>query len=100
MITKDELTNIIVNSKIAFSEEEIAGFQEKINAAIEMVSIIGELDLTAVEPMFYPNEQEYNFRDANMELQTNRESLLANTQTATTEYFKFPAVLKEGENDV
>jgi len=97
MITRDELKQIIINSKIAFSDEEIATFETKINEAIDMVSIISELDLSTVEPMFYPNEQVYTFRNPDMELVTDKTALLQNTQDSDDDYFKVPAVLKEGE---
>ena len=97
MIAEDMLKQIIINAKIAVTDEEMQTFQAKINEAIEMVSVISELDLTNVEPMFYPNEQTYTFRNPELELVTDREALLANTEEQEDGFFKVPAVLKEAE---
>lgn len=97
MITKDELKQIIINSKIAFSDAEIETFQVKLNEALDMVSIISELDLTDVEPMFYPNEHAYNFRNPQLALVTDKTALLANAPESEDGYLKVPTVLKDGE---
>lgn len=94
MISKSELENIIINTKIAFSEAEKIQLQQKINDTIQMVSIIQELDLTTVEPMFYPNEQVAEFRSEDLQLLSDP-NILTNTKETEGAYFKFPAVLKE-----
>lgn len=97
MITKDELKQIVLNSRIAFSEAEIVELTQKINETLEMISLINEVDLADVQPMYYPNEHEADFRNPELELVTERTTLLANTMTSEDGYFKVPAVLKDGE---
>jgi aspartyl/glutamyl-tRNA(Asn/Gln) amidotransferase C subunit len=98
MITRDDLKQIVFNSRIALSEEEMDEFTQKMNETIDMVSIINEIDLTAIEPMFYPNEHLADFRDPTLEMVTKQSDLLANTATVAGSYFKVPAVLKDGES--
>jgi len=98
MITKDDLKQIVFNSRIALSEEEMDEFTQKINETIDMVSIINEIDLADIEPMFYPNEHLADFRDSTLEMVTNQSDILANTATREGSYFKVPAVLKDGES--
>ncbi|MGL5042785.1 MAG: Asp-tRNA(Asn)/Glu-tRNA(Gln) amidotransferase subunit GatC [Culicoidibacterales bacterium] len=98
-MTKEELLTIANNAKIEILPEQEQYFLDKINESIEMVSIIAEIDLTNVEPMFYPNQQQYNFRDDTLVLKTDKEAMLANTQASEDGQFKFPRVLKGAKSN-
>jgi len=98
MITKDELKQIAFDARIACSDDEIEEYIQKLNETIAMVSVIHEIDLTGVEPLFYPNEQQAQFRNPDVAIVTEQSELLANTVTSEAGYFKLPAVLKDGES--
>lgn len=97
MITKEDLMVIAESAKLEMKPEDIIEIQDKINSAIDMVTIIGEINLENVEPMFYPNEQIYTFRDDALSLTTDKDALLQNTQDAQDDQFKFPTILKGSE---
>lgn len=97
MLTREEVIQIAESARIEIDEQESVELEAKINAVVEMISVISEIDLSAVEPMFYPNEQIYTFRDQDLELISERSELLNNTVESESGMFKVPSMLKGGE---
>ncbi|GBU10637.1 hypothetical protein AwErysi_02530 [Erysipelotrichaceae bacterium] len=99
MINKDILVSIAKNAKIAMTDSETNTVLAELNGAIKMISIIEELDLTEVEPLFYPNEQAYEFRDEQMLFVQDAADLLANTVETLDNQFKVPNILMGGKSE-
>lgn len=97
MLSREDILNIADNAKLIITDEEIEKTTTEINRLVDMMSLIGELDMTNIEPLFYPNEQKYAFRQQDLTLQTPREALLANTQEAAKGMFKFPSLFIKGD---
>ena len=55
-ITRDEVLHVARLARLALSEEEVERFSEQLNAILEAVGKVGELDLSGVEPTAHPLE--------------------------------------------
>lgn len=97
MIDKEQLYNVIENTMIAFSEEDVQEIKTDLQSALTLFSELKRVEMESVEPLFYPNMHEYTFRPEELVLRTNREELLANTKESENGYFKFAAVLQGGD---
>lgn len=97
MLSREDILKIADNAKLIITDEEIEKTTKEINKLVDMMSLIGELDMTDVEPLFYPNEQKYTFRNQDLALQTPRDALLENTKEAAKGMFKFPSLFIKGD---
>jgi aspartyl-tRNA(Asn)/glutamyl-tRNA(Gln) amidotransferase subunit C len=53
-ITRDEVLHVAALARLELSDEEVERFQEQLNAILEAVGKVAELDLTNVEPTAHP----------------------------------------------
>jgi aspartyl-tRNA(Asn)/glutamyl-tRNA(Gln) amidotransferase subunit C len=53
-ITRDEVLHVAALARLELSDEEVERFQEQLNAILEAVGKVAELDLTDVEPTAHP----------------------------------------------
>jgi aspartyl-tRNA(Asn)/glutamyl-tRNA(Gln) amidotransferase subunit C len=53
-ITQDEVLHVAALARLELSDEEVERFQEQLNAILEAVGKVAELDLTDVEPTAHP----------------------------------------------
>ena len=53
-ITRDEVLHVARLARLQLSDDEVARFQEQLNAILEAVGKVSELDLAHVEPTAHP----------------------------------------------
>ena len=53
-ITRDEVLHVAALARLELSDEEVERFQEQLNAILDAVGKVAELDLTDVEPTAHP----------------------------------------------
>ncbi len=53
-ITRDEVLHVAALARLELSDEEVERFQEQLNAILEAVGKVAELDLSDVEPTAHP----------------------------------------------
>ncbi|HYX76434.1 MAG TPA: Asp-tRNA(Asn)/Glu-tRNA(Gln) amidotransferase subunit GatC [Gaiellaceae bacterium] len=53
-ITRDEVLHVAALARLELSDEEVERFQEQLNAILEAVGKVSELDLSDVEPTAHP----------------------------------------------
>lgn len=95
---KEELMEIIENTQIAFTDEELEVLYSDLSDTMQVFAAFDAAEISDdIEPLFYPNRQQYYFRDPEVELVTDRDELLSNTLESEDGYFKFPSVLKGGD---
>ena len=55
-ISRDEVLHVARLARLELGEDEVARFAEQLNAILEAVGKVGELDLEGVEPTAHPLE--------------------------------------------
>jgi aspartyl-tRNA(Asn)/glutamyl-tRNA(Gln) amidotransferase subunit C len=53
-ITRDEVLHVAALARLELSDEEVERFQEQLNAILEAVGKVSELDLADIEPTAHP----------------------------------------------
>ena len=53
-ITRDEVLHVAALARLELSDEEVERFQEQLNAILEAVGKVSEVDLSDVEPTAHP----------------------------------------------
>jgi aspartyl-tRNA(Asn)/glutamyl-tRNA(Gln) amidotransferase subunit C len=53
-LSREEVLHVAQLARLALTDEEIERFREQLNAILEAVGTVGELDLTGVEPTSHP----------------------------------------------
>ena len=56
-ITRDEVVHVAKLARLELTEDELERFAEQLNAILEAVGKVSELDLAGVEPTLHPLEQ-------------------------------------------
>jgi aspartyl-tRNA(Asn)/glutamyl-tRNA(Gln) amidotransferase subunit C len=54
MISRDEVLHVARLARLALTDEEVERFRQQLNAILEAVGKVGELDLSGVEPTSHP----------------------------------------------
>ena len=90
-ITRDEVLHVARLARLALSEEEIAKFQDQLNAILEAVGKVSELDLSAVEPTAHPLELSNVWAPDEPHPPLPVEEALANAPDREEGYFRVPA---------
>jgi aspartyl-tRNA(Asn)/glutamyl-tRNA(Gln) amidotransferase subunit C len=90
-IGRDEVLHVARLARLALTEEEVARFQEQLNAIIEAVGKVSELDLSDVEPTAHPLDLVNVFGEDEPRPSLSLEDALANAPDAEDGYFGVPA---------
>jgi aspartyl-tRNA(Asn)/glutamyl-tRNA(Gln) amidotransferase subunit C len=89
-ITRDEVLHVARLARLALTEEEIARFQEQLNAILEAVGKVAELDLSGVEPTAHPLELSNVWAADEAQPCLDVEEALANAPDREGDYFRVP----------
>jgi aspartyl-tRNA(Asn)/glutamyl-tRNA(Gln) amidotransferase subunit C len=90
-ISRDEVLHVAGLARLDLTEEEIARFQEQLNAILEAVGKVAELDLTDVEPTAHPLELVNIWADDEPRPSLSVEEALANSPDRDGNLFRVPA---------
>ena len=92
-LSTEEVAKVAVLARLRLSPDEIQTFTEQLNAVVNYVDQLQELDTTGVEPLAHGVEINNVFRDDVRGPALPLEAALANAPQRNRENFLVPAVL-------
>ena len=89
-ITRDEVLHVARLARLELSEDEVAKFTEQLNAILEAVAKVSELDLADVEPTAHPLDVVNVWAEDEPRPSIPVEDALANAPEREGGFFKVP----------
>jgi aspartyl-tRNA(Asn)/glutamyl-tRNA(Gln) amidotransferase subunit C len=89
-ITRDEVLHVARLARLELSEDEVAKFTEQLNAILEAVAKVSELDLADVEPTAHPLDVVNVWAEDEPRPSIPVEDALANAPAREAGFFKAP----------
>jgi len=90
-ISRDEVLHAARLARLELSEDEVARFAEQLNAILEAVGKVGELDLEGVEPTAHPLDLVNVWAEDELRPPLDLEEALANAPDPEEGFFRVPA---------
>jgi aspartyl-tRNA(Asn)/glutamyl-tRNA(Gln) amidotransferase subunit C len=90
-ISRDEVLHVARLARLELSEPELERFAEQLNAILEAVGKVGELDLSGVEPTAHPLELANVWAEDEPRPSLTVEEALANAPDREDDAFRVPA---------
>jgi aspartyl-tRNA(Asn)/glutamyl-tRNA(Gln) amidotransferase subunit C len=90
-ISRDEVLHVARLARLELGEDEVARFAEQLNAILEAVGKVGELDLEGVEPTAHPLELANVWAEDEPRPPLSLEEALANAPDGEGGFFRVPA---------
>jgi aspartyl-tRNA(Asn)/glutamyl-tRNA(Gln) amidotransferase subunit C len=90
-ISRDEVLHVARLARLDLSEEEIERFQEQLNAILEAVGKVSELDLADVEPTAHPLDVVNVWSDDEPRPSLTADEALDNAPDRSGNFFRVPA---------
>jgi aspartyl-tRNA(Asn)/glutamyl-tRNA(Gln) amidotransferase subunit C len=90
-ISRDEVLHVARLARLELSEQELERFAEQLNAILEAVGKVSELDLSDVEPTAHPLELANVWAEDEPRLCLSVEEALANAPDREDDAFRVPA---------
>ena len=90
-ISRDEVVHVARLARLALTEEELDRFAEQLDAILEAVGKVAELDLSGVEPTLHPLALSNVWADDEPRPCLSVEEALANAPEAEDGAFRVPA---------
>jgi aspartyl-tRNA(Asn)/glutamyl-tRNA(Gln) amidotransferase subunit C len=90
-ISRDEVLHVARLARLDLTEEEIERFQEQLNAILEAVGKVAELDLSGVEPTAHPLDLVNVWAEDEPRPSLTVEEALANAPDRDGSLFRVPA---------
>ncbi|WP_428940195.1 Asp-tRNA(Asn)/Glu-tRNA(Gln) amidotransferase subunit GatC [Fontivita pretiosa] len=97
-ITLDELRHVARLARLELSDQQLHRFTEQIEAILEYVAKIGQVDVSGIEPMAHAVRLVNVFRDDQPQPALPIEKVLQNAPETDGPFFKVPKVIG-GEED-
>ncbi|MCI5080305.1 MAG: Asp-tRNA(Asn)/Glu-tRNA(Gln) amidotransferase subunit GatC [Saprospiraceae bacterium] len=94
-IDKQLISKLENLARLKLSEEESKDLQTDLNAILEMVEKLQELDTEGVEPLVYINEEVNVFRKDKVTNQVSQDEALRNAPDHDGSFFKVPKVINK-----
>jgi aspartyl-tRNA(Asn)/glutamyl-tRNA(Gln) amidotransferase subunit C len=95
-ITQDDVRHVAHLSRLKLSEGQVEHFTQQLEAILEYVGKLNELDIVGVEPMAHPLDQTDALRADESGGELSPEDALRNAPEQSPPYFKVPKVMGEG----
>jgi aspartyl-tRNA(Asn)/glutamyl-tRNA(Gln) amidotransferase subunit C len=89
-ITRAEVLHVADLARLDLTEEEIERFRDQLNAILEAVGKVGELDLSGVEPTAHPLDLVNVWADDEPRPSLPVEDALANAPDRAGDFFRVP----------
>ena len=93
-ISEDEVRHIAKLARLRLDDFEVRIYQKDLNAVLEHLETLQELDTEAVHPMSHVLELKNVWREDKPGKSKTRDSLLANAPVKESDYFKVPKILE------
>ena len=90
-ISRDEVLHVAGLARLDLSEDEIERFREQLNAILEAVGKVAELDLSDVEPTAHPLDLVNGWTEDEPRPSLSVEEALANAPDREGDFFRVPA---------
>ena len=90
-ISRDEVLHVARLARLEVSEDELERFSEQLNAILEAVGKVGELDLSQVEPTAHPLALTNVWAEDETRPPLSVEEALANAPDREGDAFRVPA---------
>jgi len=90
-ISRDEVLHVAGLARLDLSEDEIERFREQLNAILEAVGKVAELDLSDVEPTAHPLDLVNAWPKTSRGRRFTVEEALANAPDREGDFFRVPA---------
>jgi aspartyl-tRNA(Asn)/glutamyl-tRNA(Gln) amidotransferase subunit C len=90
-ISRDEVLHVARLARLELTEDEVERFREQLNAILEAVGKVAELDLSGVEPTAHPLELVNVWADDAPRPSLTVEEALANAPDRDGALFRVPA---------
>jgi aspartyl-tRNA(Asn)/glutamyl-tRNA(Gln) amidotransferase subunit C len=90
-ISRDEVLHVAGLARLELTDEEVERFREQLNAILEAVGKVAELDLSDVEPTAHPLDLVNAWADDEPRLSLSVEEALANAPDRNGDLFRVPA---------
>jgi aspartyl-tRNA synthetase len=93
-ISRSEVAHVAKLARLKLSESEAADYQKDLNAVLEYVETLQELDTQAVPPMSHVLPLKNVWRDDRPRKSQTSKSILSNAPAGEEDYFKVPKILE------
>jgi aspartyl-tRNA(Asn)/glutamyl-tRNA(Gln) amidotransferase subunit C len=90
-ISREEVLHVANLARLELSEEEVERFREQLNAILEAVGKVAELDLSGVEPTAHPLELVNVLADDESRPSLPVDDALENAPDREGDFFRVPA---------
>jgi aspartyl-tRNA(Asn)/glutamyl-tRNA(Gln) amidotransferase subunit C len=90
-ISRDEVLHVARLARLELSEDELERFGEQLNAILEAVGKVSELDLSEVEPMTHPLDLLNVWAEDEPRPSLSVEEAFANAPDRQDDFFRVPA---------
>jgi len=90
-ISRDEVLHVAGLARLDLSEEEIERFREQLNAILEAVGKVAELDLSDIEPTAHPLDLVNAWAEDEPRPSLSVDEALANAPDREGDFFRVPA---------
>jgi len=90
-ISRDEVLHVAGLARLDLSEDEIERFREQLNAILEAVGKVAELDLSDVEPTAHPLDLVNAWAEDEPRPSLSVDEALANAPDREGDFFRVPA---------
>ncbi len=94
-ISRSEVAHVAKLARLRLSETEAADYQKDLNAVLEYVETLQELDTRAVPPMSHVLPLKNVWRDDRPRKSRTSKSILSNAPEWEEDYFKVPKILED-----
>lgn len=94
-VTREDLKNVAVLSRLAIAEDKADGYIAQMDAILSYMDNLSEINTDAVKPTTYALPMENVFREDVVKPSFDRELALSNAPLKEGGYFKVPRVLEE-----
>ena len=91
MITRDDVLHVAKLARLALSDEEVERFQAQLNAILEAISKVSELDLDDVPPTSHPLALVNVLAEDEPAPSLSHDEVFANAPAVEDEAFRVPA---------
>ena len=92
MITIKDVEHVAKLARLALTEEEKAKFAPQLNAVLEYVDELNEVDTTGIEPMAHSIKISNVMREDEVKQEFTREEMLQNAPEEEDGFFKVPKI--------
>ena len=90
-ISRDEVLHVAGLARLELTDEEVERFREQLNAILDAVGKVAELDLSDVEPTAHPLDLVNAWADDELRPSLSVEEALANAPDRDGNLFRVPA---------